>query len=61
MGCVSKGRPPMIKNHKLECAKDLTLNVTSASLDTLENFLLIPFPEPDIWYLALHVLCFYKG
>ncbi|RXG61843.1 Transmembrane protein 8B [Armadillidium vulgare] len=61
IGCVKKGRPPLVNVDKLECEKDLTLNISTASFKTVEDFLLIPFPEPDVWYLALHVVCYYKG
>ncbi|MPD00150.1 Transmembrane protein 8B [Portunus trituberculatus] len=62
MGCVRKGRPPELRNHSLVCDDDsLTLNITSASRSTIEDLILIPFPEPDIWFLALQLVCYYDG
>ncbi|XP_063843787.1 uncharacterized protein LOC135090714 isoform X1 [Scylla paramamosain] len=62
IGCVRKGRPPELKNHTLLCEGDsLTLNISSASRSTIEDLILIPFPEPDIWFLALQLVCYYNG
>ncbi|XP_042228879.1 transmembrane protein 8B-like isoform X2 [Homarus americanus] len=61
-GCVRKGRPPDVKNDTLICGEpQLTLNVTSSSRATVEDFILIPFPEPDVWFLALQTICYHKG
>ncbi|XP_069945132.1 post-GPI attachment to proteins factor 6-like isoform X1 [Cherax quadricarinatus] len=62
VGCVSKGRPPEVRNGSLICEEQqLTLNITSSSRATVEDFILIPFPEPDIWFLALQSICYYNG
>lgn len=62
VGCVRKGRPPEVRNNSLICEEEqLTLNITSASSLTVEAFILIPFPEPDVWFLALQSICYYKG
>ncbi|XP_068218085.1 transmembrane protein 8B-like isoform X2 [Palaemon carinicauda] len=62
LGCMRKGRPPEVKDEEILCEdQSLLLNITSFSSKTVEDFILIPFPEPDIWYLALQTICFYRG
>lgn len=62
LGCMSKGRPPEVKGETIACEdQQLMLNITSFSSKTVEDFILIPFPEPDIWFLALQTVCFYRG
>ncbi|XP_071520688.1 post-GPI attachment to proteins factor 6-like isoform X2 [Panulirus ornatus] len=62
MGCVRKGRPPEVENDIIVCEEQqLTLNITSSSRATVEDFILIPFPEPDVWFLALQTICYYNG
>ncbi|KAK3885702.1 hypothetical protein Pcinc_010089 [Petrolisthes cinctipes] len=62
LGCVRKGRAPDVVNGSLVCEEDqLTLNVSSHSRNTVEDIILIPFPEPDTWYLALQLVCYQNG
>lgn len=62
LGCVRKGRAPDVVNGSLVCEEDqLTLNVSSNSRNTVEDIILIPFPEPDTWYLALQLVCYQNG
>ncbi|ROT80497.1 transmembrane protein 8B isoform X2 [Penaeus vannamei] len=62
VGCIRKARPPEVKDDLLVCDDEqLTLNITSFSASTVTDFILIPFPEPDTWFLALQTICYYKG
>ncbi|XP_076039876.1 post-GPI attachment to proteins factor 6 isoform X2 [Oratosquilla oratoria] len=60
VGCVSKGRPPLIVDGQIQCEEQLLLNVTSRPSSS-RGLLLIPFPEPDTWFLSLMAQCYYKG
>lgn len=37
------------------------LNVSSESLTTLDANKLIPYPEPDMWFIAFQANCFFNG
>ncbi|KAG0729782.1 Transmembrane protein 8B [Chionoecetes opilio] len=63
VGCVRKGRPPHTTNTAtLVCdSPHTTLNITSHSHTTLQDLILVPFPEPDVWFLALQLVCYSRG
>ena len=57
-----KGRPAHVTKGRLSCHDaQLSLNISTASAADLEDFLLVPFPEADTWWLALQKVWSRRG
>ncbi|KAF4531717.1 hypothetical protein B566_EDAN009342 [Ephemera danica] len=64
-GCLRKGRPPPLKtadqHNLLSCPDDLALSLSSRNRATTEGNLIVPFPEPGPWFLAIQATCTNNG
>jgi hypothetical protein len=58
--CIRKGRVPSRISGNIECPPELMLNVSSESLATLDATKLVPYPEPDMWFIAFQAKCIYN-
>jgi len=59
--CIRKGRPPRFHNGTLRCEPDLLLTLSSANLSTLDASKLLPYPEPDVWFIGFQTVCSQQG
>ncbi|CAG7690930.1 unnamed protein product [Allacma fusca] len=66
--CVRKSRPPEAicctfdsANISSCCQDDLTLHISSKNVTSKDDTLLIPFPEPDAWFISFTTMCFLEG
>lgn len=59
--CIRKGRAPSHVNREIICPPSLQLNISSENVESMDATKLIPFPEPDIWFIAFQAKCFMNG
>ncbi|XP_066997236.1 post-GPI attachment to proteins factor 6 isoform X2 [Anabrus simplex] len=59
--CIRKGRVPSRVNRDIECSTDLLLSVSSKNSTTMDATKLIPYPEPDMWFIAFQAKCYANG
>ncbi|KDR17993.1 hypothetical protein L798_07174, partial [Zootermopsis nevadensis] len=59
--CIRKGRVPSRRSGNIQCPLELMLNVTSESLATVDATKLVPYPEPDMWYIAFQLKCLHNS
>ncbi|XP_071863584.1 post-GPI attachment to proteins factor 6 [Bombus fervidus] len=58
--CVQRGRiPDRIKNNMI-CEKS-EMSMILSSFDRHDGTLLIPYPQPDTWYVSLDATCYFNG
>jgi len=55
-GCLEKGRQPLVRNDSLECDKNSLIKIASDE-PPHTALMLVPYPEPGMWYLGLQVRC----
>ncbi|KAG7206139.1 hypothetical protein KM043_003531 [Ampulex compressa] len=58
--CVRRGRVPNRVKGKIMC-NDPSMFMNLTSDDEQDANLLIPYPQPDTWYIALHATCYTNG
>ncbi|KAJ9580903.1 hypothetical protein L9F63_023918, partial [Diploptera punctata] len=59
--CIRKGRVPSRNNGDIECPSELMLNISSESLANVDATKLVPYPEPDMWFIAFQAKCLYNS
>ncbi|XP_071439145.1 post-GPI attachment to proteins factor 6 [Hetaerina americana] len=59
--CIKQGAIPQVINSSIMCSFKLKMIVTSNNTSTIGATKLIPFPEPDIWFIAFQLNCFING
>jgi hypothetical protein len=60
MACIRKGRVPSRNNGNIVCPPELMLNISSEGLATVDATKLVPYPEPDMWFIAFQAKCIYN-
>ncbi|KAK2589019.1 hypothetical protein KPH14_001862 [Odynerus spinipes] len=58
--CVQKGHVPNILDNKMVC-EDERLSMNLSSSDKHDESILIPYPQPDTWYIFLQATCYIKN
>ncbi|GFG39492.1 hypothetical protein Cfor_00487 [Coptotermes formosanus] len=59
--CIRKGRVPSRDGGNIVCPPELMLNISSESLATVDATKLVPYPEPDMWFIAFQAKCIYNN
>ena len=54
--CLQKGRQPKVMNNSLTCDESSMIRIASDELPHTA-LMLVPYPEPGMWYLGLQVRC----
>ncbi|XP_043605137.1 post-GPI attachment to proteins factor 6-like isoform X1 [Bombus pyrosoma] len=58
--CVQRGRiPDRIKNNII--CENSEMSMILSSFDRHDGKLLIPYPQPDTWYVSLDTTCYFNG
>ncbi|KAK0095175.1 hypothetical protein PV326_009042 [Microctonus aethiopoides] len=60
IACIRRARVPDRVNGQIVCDNQRMM-MNLSSVDRHEGNLLIPYPQPDIWHIALQVKCFSNG
>lgn len=58
--CIRKGRVPSRNSGNIVCPPELMLNISSEGLATVDATKLVPYPEPDMWFIAFQAKCIYN-
>ncbi|XP_050480954.1 post-GPI attachment to proteins factor 6-like isoform X2 [Bombus huntii] len=58
--CVQRGRIPDRINNNIIC-ENSEMSIILSSFDRHEGTLLIPYPQPDTWYVSLDATCYFNG
>ncbi|OXU28873.1 hypothetical protein TSAR_000403 [Trichomalopsis sarcophagae] len=59
--CISRGRVPKQITGHIKCDNSNTTRQLSTIGDMLDASLLIPYPQPGMWYIALQATCYMYG
>ncbi|XP_076641591.1 post-GPI attachment to proteins factor 6 [Halictus rubicundus] len=59
--CIRRGRVPDRSRGNIICEDSRMSMNLSSSFDKHDSNLLIPYPQPDIWYVALQATCYFNG
>ncbi|GLH12908.1 Uncharacterized protein GBIM_17566 [Gryllus bimaculatus] len=59
--CIRKGRAPSHINWDIICPPSLLLNISTATPESVDATKLIPYPEPDMWFIAFQAKCYANG
>jgi hypothetical protein len=55
--CISRGRVPNQASANVTC-DNTRMMMRLSSNDMRNSSLLIPYPQPDTWYIVLHTKCY---
>ncbi|XP_054006508.1 post-GPI attachment to proteins factor 6-like isoform X1 [Hylaeus anthracinus] len=58
--CIQRGRVPNRLKASIVC-EDSKMLMNLSSFSKHDASLLIPYPQPDTWYVALHATCHFNG
>ncbi|XP_076760727.1 post-GPI attachment to proteins factor 6 [Xylocopa sonorina] len=58
--CVQRGRVPNRIKGNIVC-EDSKMSMNLSSFDNHDGTLLIPYPQPDTWYITLDATCYFNG
>lgn len=67
IACVRKGRPPdtfcCLSDNVTDCCESgLLLHISNSNnISKLDDNILIPYPEPDVWFVSFTTTCTYEG
>ena len=56
-GCLEKGREPLVINNSMVCDEESEIRIATDEPEHDTALMLIPYPEPGVWYLGLQVRC----
>lgn len=58
--CIQRGRIPNRIKNNIVC-ENSRMSMILSSFDKHDGSLLIPYPQPDTWYVTLDATCYFNG